>query len=179
VSTDLQPPKRKRRHAVNVLALVVLPALAALAAVLWAAEERHAFDAGEGSIEDVERRITTAGLQLYSTVEDPEGTANQAVRSSALIVASVIRLRYTQPETPRPYKIPGGIAGVWIVGGIGLLGCLVSFALGFITPNQLKTGSPVVYVGLLAPVTILLCSPPFVLRIMQAVQLRRTQPQSV
>jgi hypothetical protein len=76
-----------RRRAVNVLALIVLPALAALAAVLWAAESRHAFDADEGSIEDVERRITAAGLQLCTTVEDPEGTANQAVRSRQYVVA--------------------------------------------------------------------------------------------
>jgi hypothetical protein len=70
-----------------VLALLVLPALAALAAVLWAAEGRHTFDAGEGSIEDVERRITSAGLQLCTTVDDPEGTANQAVRSRQYVVA--------------------------------------------------------------------------------------------
>jgi hypothetical protein len=87
VSTKVRPPKRKPRQAVNVLALVVLPALAALAAVLWAAEGRHAFDAGEGSIEDVERRITSAGLQLCTTVDDPEGTANQAVRSRQYVVA--------------------------------------------------------------------------------------------
>jgi hypothetical protein len=76
-----------RRRAVNVLSLIVLPALAALAAVLWAAEGRHVFDAGEGSIEDVERRITAAGLQLCTAVEDPEGTANQAVRSRQYVVA--------------------------------------------------------------------------------------------
>jgi hypothetical protein len=87
VSTKVRPPKRKRRQAVNVLALLVLPALAALAAVLWAAEGRHTFDAGEGSIEDVERRITSAGLQLCTTVDDPEGTANQAVRSRQYVVA--------------------------------------------------------------------------------------------
>jgi hypothetical protein len=87
VSTEFRPPERKRRLAVNVLALVVLPALAALAAVLWAAEERHAFDADEGSIEDVERRITAAGLQLCTSVDDPQGTANQAVRSRQYVVA--------------------------------------------------------------------------------------------
>jgi hypothetical protein len=75
------------RRAVNALSLIVLPAVAALAAVLWAAEGRHAFDANEGSIEDVERRITAAGLQLCTTVEDPGGTANQAVRSRQYVVA--------------------------------------------------------------------------------------------
>ena len=55
--------------------------------MLWAAEGRHAFDAGEGSIEDVERRITSAGLQLCTKFDDPEGTANQAVRSRQYVVA--------------------------------------------------------------------------------------------
>ncbi|HEY9349430.1 MAG TPA: hypothetical protein VIP75_01970 [Acidothermales bacterium] len=87
MSTDLRPPTRRRRQVINVLALIVLPALAALAAVLWAAEGRHAFDAGEGSIEDVERRITSAGLQLCSTVDNPDGTANQAIRSRQYVVA--------------------------------------------------------------------------------------------
>ncbi len=105
-------------------------------------------------------------------------TAQVIIVMYALMFASVIRLRYTQPETPRPYRIPGGIAGVWMVGGIGLLGCIVSFVLGFIPPSQLKTGNPVVYVGLLALATILLCLPPFLLRLTQAVQARRVQVQS-
>ena len=42
---------------------------------------------GRGVIEDVERRITSAGLQLCSTVDDPQGSANQAVRSRQYVVA--------------------------------------------------------------------------------------------
>lgn len=54
-----------------------------------------------------------------------------------LIFASVIRLRYTQPDVPRAYKIPGGNFGVWIVGGIGILTCTFAFFLGFMPPAQL------------------------------------------
>ena len=39
-----------------------------------------------------------------------------------LMLAALIRLRYTQPDTPRPYRIPGGKLGVWIVGGFGIAG---------------------------------------------------------
>jgi glutamate:GABA antiporter len=105
-------------------------------------------------------------------------TAQVIIVMYALMFAAVIRLRYTQPDTPRPYRIPGGLPGVWFVGGIGLLGCVVSFVLGFIPPSQLKTGNPVVYVGLLALATFLLCLPPFVLRITQQLQARRVVPQS-
>jgi len=33
-----------------------------------------------------------------------------------LIFPSVIRLRHSRPEIPRPYRIPGGTAGLWICG---------------------------------------------------------------
>jgi amino acid transporter len=33
-----------------------------------------------------------------------------------LIFPAVIRLRYKYPDVPRPYRIPGGTAGLWIVG---------------------------------------------------------------
>jgi amino acid transporter len=79
----------------------------------------------------------------------------------ALMFASVIRLRYTQPERPRPYRIPGGAVGLWVIAGVGFVGCLASLGLGFIPPDQLKTGDPVLYVSLLAAATVVLCLPPF------------------
>jgi glutamate:GABA antiporter len=33
-----------------------------------------------------------------------------------LIFPAVIRLRYKYPDAPRPYRIPGGTAGLWVVG---------------------------------------------------------------
>jgi amino acid transporter len=39
-------------------------------------------------------------------------TAQVIVVMYALVFAAVIRLRYTQPATPRPYRIPGGLPGV-------------------------------------------------------------------
>jgi amino acid transporter len=78
-----------------------------------------------------------------------------------LMFAAVLRLRATQPDTPRPYRIPGGTVGVWLVCGMGILGCTGSLILGFVPPDQLKTGNPVVYVLLLAGATVVLCLPPF------------------
>ncbi|MEU2348465.1 amino acid permease [Modestobacter sp. NPDC049651] len=90
-------------------------------------------------------------------------TAQIVVVMYGLMFAAVIRLRHTEPDTPRPYRVPGGLPGVYLVGGVGLLGCLGSFVLGFIPPSQLKTGDPVVYVSLLALATVVLCLPPFLL----------------
>jgi amino acid transporter len=88
-------------------------------------------------------------------------TAQIIIVMYGLMFAAVIRLRYSQPDTPRPYRIPGGLPGVWLVGGMGLLGCVASFCLGFIPPSQLKTGNPVVYVLLLALAVVVLSLPPF------------------
>jgi amino acid transporter len=89
-------------------------------------------------------------------------TAQIVIVMYSLMFAAVIRLRYTRPNTPRPYRIPGGLPGVWIVGGIGLVGCVVSFLLGFVPPSQLKTGDTVAYVALLALAVVVLSLPPFV-----------------
>jgi amino acid transporter len=89
-------------------------------------------------------------------------TAQIIIVMYALMFAAVIRLRYTHPDVARPYRIPGGLPGVWLVGGVGLVGCVVSFLLGFIPPSQLKTGDTVVYVLLLAAAVVVLSLPPFV-----------------
>ena len=92
-------------------------------------------------------------------------TAQIVIIMYGLMFAATIRLRYSQPDTPRPYRIPGGTFGVWLVCGIGLLGCVVSFILGFVPPSQLKTGNHLVYVGLLALAVIVLTAPPFVIQL--------------
>jgi amino acid transporter len=81
----------------------------------------------------------------------------------AFVFAAFLRLRVTQPDHERPYRVPGGTAGAWCIGGIGFLACVASLALGFIPPDQLKTGSPVLYVTLLVAATAALCLPPLVL----------------
>ncbi len=89
-------------------------------------------------------------------------TAEIVIIMYGLMFAAVIKLRYSQPDTPRPYRIPGGLVGVWLTCGVGLLGCLAAFVLGFVPPSQLKTGNPVSYVALLAVAVVLLSLPPFV-----------------
>jgi amino acid transporter len=79
-----------------------------------------------------------------------------------LMFAAVIRLQYTQPNRPRPYRIPGGKVGVWVVGGVGFVGSVVAMFFSFIPPNQIKVGSPVFYVGLLVVLTVFFVAVPFV-----------------
>lgn len=63
-----------------------------------------------------------------------------------MLYAAAIRLRYSQANVLRTYKIPGGNAGMWIVAGIGILAALFSIIVGFFPPKQLTVGSPTFYV---------------------------------
>lgn len=65
-------------------------------------------------------------------------TTQFAMLMYILVFASAIKLRLSKPDVIRPYKIPGGIAGLCIVAGVGILTCMVSFSLGFMPPSQFK-----------------------------------------
>ncbi|KZK79677.1 Glutamate/gamma-aminobutyrate antiporter [Pseudovibrio sp. Ad13] len=54
-----------------------------------------------------------------------------------LMFVAAIRLRYTHPHIPRPYKVPGGNWGIWLLGIIGMLTAISCFAIGFIPPPSL------------------------------------------
>lgn len=64
--------------------------------------------------------------------------------------AAAIRLRYTQPNLVRAFKIPGGKAGMWIVAGLGFAAVAFSLLVSFFPPTQLPVGNPVIYVLLVA-----------------------------
>ena len=67
-----------------------------------------------------------------------------------LMYAAAIKLRYTRPDLPRSYKIPGGLYGLCAVAGIGLLGVCFSLIVGFFPPTNLPVGNPALYVGLVS-----------------------------
>lgn len=79
------------------------------------------------------------------------------------VFASAIRLRYTEPGVDRPYKIPGGKPGIWIVGGIGLIGCMFGFVLGFVPPTGVKHWATPAYVAAMALGIVITSAPPFII----------------
>jgi len=78
-----------------------------------------------------------------------------------LVFAAVIKLRYSQPDQPRPFTIPGGKIGVWAVGGIGLFGTLLAFVVGLMPPSFF-TSDGILYVAAVLFGTFLLAVPPLV-----------------
>ena len=71
-----------------------------------------------------------------------------------LMYLAAIKLRKTEPDMERPYKIPGGMAGMIIVAGIGLLAAIFGMILAFIPPAQLPVGSPGSYVAVVSVGTV-------------------------
>lgn len=82
-----------------------------------------------------------------------------------LMFLSAIVLRYKFPHTPRPYKIPGGKVGIWIVGGVGLLSSLLVFFLGFVPPDQIDVGKTLPYESFLIGGLLIFCLIPYVIYI--------------
>jgi len=86
----------------------------------------------------------------------------QAITTQVIIImyllmfAAVIKLRYSQPDTPRPYKVPGGKPGVWIVAGVALAALVFSFAVGLFPPNVIKGLGAGSYIAILLGATFVL-----------------------
>ena len=75
-----------------------------------------------------------------------------------LMFAAAIKLRYSKPEVPRAYKVPGGKLGMWLVSGIAFLTSLFAIITGFIPTPRVRAdgiGSILGYIAFLLFGTIL------------------------
>lgn len=80
-----------------------------------------------------------------------------------LMFAAVVVLRRTQPDRPRPYRVPGGRVGVWAVGGLGFVASLLALVTSFAPPGQVAVGSPTTYVVLLVALALVFVALPLLL----------------
>ena len=77
------------------------------------------------------------------------------------IFAALIKLRYSQPDTPRAFKIPGGKAGVWIVGGLGFTATALTFIISLLPIGGIPMPG-LLYVVIMVIGTAVLALPPLV-----------------
>jgi putative glutamate/gamma-aminobutyrate antiporter len=77
-----------------------------------------------------------------------------------LMFAAAIKLRYKKPNVPRPYKVPGGKAGMWIVSSLGFLSSLFAMVIGFFPPAQITTGNTFFYIAFLVLGMVVICLAP-------------------
>jgi glutamate:GABA antiporter len=80
-----------------------------------------------------------------------------------LIFSAAIRLRFSQPDVERPYKVPGGKFGMLLVAGTGILASIFALFIGFVPPKQLETGNIVFYEAFLILGILVLSTPPFII----------------
>ncbi|RPD41362.1 amino acid permease [Chitinophaga barathri] len=80
-----------------------------------------------------------------------------------MMYAAGIKLRYSQPDLARSYKVPGGNTGMWIIAGVGFLAVAFAFVVAFFPPTQLPVGSPAFYVGVVMAGTAIFVAAPFVI----------------
>lgn len=69
-----------------------------------------------------------------------------AIRASMYLImyvilfAAAIRLRFTQTHLKRPFAIPGGTFGIFLVGGLGLIASLFGIILAFFPSHKVPMG---------------------------------------
>jgi len=54
-----------------------------------------------------------------------------------LMFLAALRLRYKFADIERPFAIPGGSLGIWLISGLGLIGCAITITVGFLAPDNL------------------------------------------
>lgn len=72
-------------------------------------------------------------------------TAQLAMLAYIFLFLAGIKLRFTQPLIPRPFKVPFGKSGMIVVGSLGALSCFCAIALGFIVPKHVGLQNVVNY----------------------------------
>lgn len=78
-----------------------------------------------------------------------------------ILFIAAIRLRYKYPHQPRPFKVPGGRIGIWIISLLGLLGCAMTLLVGFFPPSGIQVGSYSHYLIVFSSGMVMMAAPVF------------------
>ncbi|MCH5214669.1 MAG: amino acid permease [Muribaculaceae bacterium] len=81
---------------------------------------------------------------------------------AVIIYGAFVRLRHTEPNVKRGFKVPGGDFVKWLIGIVGIVGAILAAILSFFPPSQINTGSPVVYIVILIIGCAVLLAVPFI-----------------
>src|SRR5215213_5472386 len=78
-----------------------------------------------------------------------------------LMYATVVQLRRTRPETPRPFRVPGGRVGLIVATGVGAVACVAIVVITLLPPAQLdEPGESLLYAGGLVVGMVVTCAVP-------------------
>jgi amino acid transporter len=76
--------------------------------------------------------LTALNIQLYMIMY-------------VMMFIAALYLRYKFADRPRPFAIPGGKIGMWVVCILGLIGCAITLIVGFFPPAGIMVGSLMSY----------------------------------
>jgi len=62
-----------------------------------------------------------------------------------LMFLAAIYLRYKFSDQQHPFMIPGGKSGMWLVAGLGVIGCAITLIVGFFPPSGVNVGTTTHY----------------------------------
>ncbi|WP_319379245.1 amino acid permease [uncultured Methanocorpusculum sp.] len=93
-----------------------------------------------------------------------------------LMYAAAIRLRYTRPDVPRAFKIPGGKAGMWLVGGFGFVMMAILFVVAMLPPTQISEGGG--FVAFMIIGTVVVAAIPLIIYAFKKPEWKITQPET-
>ena len=82
------------------------------------------------------------------------------------IFLAFMRLRYTHPDVERPFKVPGGMFGLWGIGLLGIGSMLFTLYIGFIPPKAVYHGV-FSYDAILGSGLIIFCLPPLIMHVVR------------
>lgn len=80
-----------------------------------------------------------------------------------LLFISGIVLRYKKKHMERVYSVPGGTTGMWIIGGLGFVGVVFTFVIGFFPPPEIEVKSVSFFVSFLSIGIASMVSAPFII----------------
>lgn len=80
-----------------------------------------------------------------------------------LMFAAAIYLRVTRPNIERPFKVPGGKVGIYILATVGFIGSLVAYFLSFLAPSQIAIGSTTLWYTILIVGNLIFVAVPFII----------------
>jgi len=120
-------------------------------------ENQHGMPTGTLIVQAITATVLSFSVLLMPTVSGAFWIMSALAAQLYLVMylfmfAAAIKLRYSQPEVKRPYKIPGGKIGMWIVSGVAFLASFFVIVFGFIpTVKVREQGAPamIAYVAFL------------------------------
>lgn len=84
-------------------------------------------------------------------------TAQLSMFVYLFLFAAAIKLRYSQPDLVRAFRVPGGKLGIWTTGLIGMITCTLTILIGFFPPPEIEVGNIYLYETILIVGILFFC----------------------